>query len=70
MIKFRVVQNSLTDETRQETNAKIFAERLTEQEATYVRDNLIDAGEENVHIEEYEYISPEHRGLGRDPDLH
>ena len=22
------------------------------------------------HIEEYEYISPEHRGLGRDPDLH
>ena len=70
MIKFRVVQNSLTDETCQETNAKIFAEGLTEQEATYVRDNLIHAGEENVHIEEYEYISPEHRGLGRDPDLH
>ena len=70
MIKFRVVQNSLTDETCQETNAKIFAERLTEQEATYVRDNLIHAGEENVHIEEYDYISPEHRGLGRDPDLH
>ena len=70
MIKFRVVQNSLTDETCQETNAKIFAERLTEQEAIYIRDNLIHAGEENVHIEEYEYISPEHRGLGRDPDLH
>jgi len=70
MLKFRVVQNSLTDETCQETNAKIFAERLTEQEATYVRDNLIHAGEENVHIEEYDYISPEHRGLGRDPDLH
>mgnify|MGYP001284675846 FL=1 len=70
MLKFRVVQNSLTDETCQETNAKIFAERLTEQEAIYIRDNLIHAGEENVHIEEYEYISPEHRGLGRDPDLH
>ena len=70
MIKFRVVQNSLTDEDCQETNAKIFAEGLTEQEATYVRDNLIHAGEENVHIEEYDYISPEHRGLGRDPDLH
>ena len=70
MLKFRVVQNSLTDEVCQETNAKIFAEGLTEQEATYVRDNLIHAGEENVHIEEYEYISPEHRGLGRDPDLH
>ena len=70
MIKFRVVQNSLTDETCQETNAKIFAERLTEQEAIYIRDNLIHAGEENVHIEEYDYISPEHRGLGRDPDLH
>ena len=70
MIKFRVVQNSLTDEACQETNAKIFAERLTAQEATYVRDNLIDTGEENVHIEKYEYISPEHRGLGRDPDLH
>ena len=68
MIKFRVVQNSLTDEVCQEAYAKIFAEGLTEQEATYVRDNLIDAGEENVHIEEYEYISPEHRGLGRDPD--
>ena len=68
MIKFRVVQNSLTDETCQETNAKIFAERLTEQEAIYIRDNLIHAGEENVHIEEYEYISPEQRGLGRDPD--
>jgi len=70
MLKFRVVQNSLTDETCQETNAKIFAERLTEQEAIYIRDNLIHAGEENVHIEEYDYISPEHRGLGRDPDLH
>ena len=70
MLKFRVVQNSLTDEVCQETNAKIFAERLTEQEAIYIRDNLIHAGEENVHIEEYEYISPEHRGLGRDPDLH
>ena len=70
MIKFRVVQNSLTDEVCQETNAKIFAERLTEQEAIYIRDNLIHAGEENVHIEEYDYISPEHRGLGRDPDLH
>ena len=70
MIKFRVVQNSLTDEDCQETDAKIFAEGLTEQEATYVRDNLIHAGEENVHIEEYDYISPEHRGLGRDPDLH
>tara|TARA_B100000963_G_C22172170_1_gene470757 strand:+ start:255 stop:467 length:213 start_codon:yes stop_codon:yes gene_type:complete len=70
MIKFRVVQNSLTDKDCQETNTKIFAEGLIEQEAIYIRDNLIYAGEENVHIEEYEYISPEHRGLGRDPDLH
>jgi len=70
MIRYRVVQNSLTDEACQETNTKIFAEGLIEQEAIYIRDNLIYAGEENVHIEEYEYISPEHRGLGRDPDLH
>ena len=70
MIKFRVVQNSLTDEVCQKADAKIFAEGLTEQEAIYIRDNLIYAGEENVHIEEYDYISPEHRGLGRDPDLH
>ena len=46
MIKFRVVQNSLTDEDCQETDAKIFAEGLTEQEAIYIKDNLIYAGEE------------------------
>ena len=74
MIKFKVVQkcnlHSLTGVTSRRTDAKIFAEGLTEEEAIYIKDNLIDTGEENVHVEKYEYISPEHRGLGRDPDLH
>ena len=74
MIKFRVVQkcnlHSLTGVISRRTDAKIFAEGLTEEEATYIKDNLVSSGEEDVHIEKYEYINPEHRGLGRDPDLH
>ena len=74
MIKFRVVQkcnlHSLTGVISRRTDAKIFAEGLTEEEATYIKDNLVSSGKEDVHIEKYEYISPEHRGLGRDPDLH
>ena len=74
MLKYKVVQkcnlHSLTGVISRRTNAKIFAEGLTEEEAIYIKDNLVSSGEEDVHIEEYEYISPEHRGLGRDPDLH
>ena len=74
MLKYKVVQkcnlHSLTGVISRRTDAKIFAEGLTEEEATYIKDNLIGTGEENVHIEKYEYISPEHRGLGRDQDLH
>ncbi len=74
MLKYKVVQkcnlHSLTGVISRRTDAKIFAEGLTEEEAIYIKDNLVSSGEEDVHIEEYEYISPEHRGLGRDPDLH
>ena len=74
MLKYKVVQkcnlHSLTGVIISRTDAKIFAEGLTEEEAIYIKDNLVSSGEEDVHIEEYEYISPEHRGLGRDPDLH
>ena len=74
MLKYKVVQkcnlHSLTGVISRRTDAKIFAEGLTEEEAIYIKDTLVSSGEEDVHIEEYEYISPEHRGLGRDPDLH
>ena len=74
MLKYKVVQkcnlHSLTGVISRRTDAKIFAEGLTEEEAIYIKDNLVSSCEEDVHIEEYEYISPEHRGLGRDPDLH
>ena len=74
MLKYKVVQkcnlHSLTGVISRRTDAKIFAEGLSEEEAIYIKDNLVSSGEEDVHIEEYEYISPEHRGLGRDPDLH
>ena len=74
MLKYKVVQkcnlHSLTGVISRRTDAKIFAEGLTEEEAIYIKDNLVSSGEEDVHIEEYEYISPEHRGLGRDPGLH
>ena len=74
MLKYKVVQkcnlHSLTGVISRRTDAKIFAEGFTEEEAIYIKANLVSSGEEDVHIEEYEYISPEHRGLGRDPDLH
>ena len=74
MLKYKVVQkcnlHSLTGVISRRTDANIFAEGLTEEEAIYIKDNLVSSGEEDVHIEEYEFISQEHRGLGRDPDLH
>ena len=74
MIKYRVLQkcnlHGHADLISQKTITKIFADKLSELDAAYVRDNLLDNGEENIHIEKYEYRSPSSRRLGRDPDLH
>ena len=45
-------------------------DNLTEDEANYALANLMDAGTTGCSVEKYDWIAPEGKRLGRDPDLH
>jgi hypothetical protein len=60
MQKYRVVK----------TNVECLFDNLTEDEANYALANLIDLGNIGCSVEKYDWIAPEGKRLGRDPDLH
>ena len=60
MQKYRVVK----------TNVECLFDNLTVDEANYALANLMDAGTTGCSVEKYDWIAPEGKRLGRDPDLH
>jgi len=60
MQKYRVIK----------TNVECLFDNLTIEEAEYALGNLVDSGAIGCSVECYEWVSPEGKRLGRDPDLH
>tara|TARA_B100000780_G_scaffold253248_1_gene200770 strand:+ start:87 stop:257 length:171 start_codon:yes stop_codon:yes gene_type:complete len=49
---------------------KTIEEHLSYDDAWSILTNLEDVGELKLEIQEYEFIPPEFRKMGRDPDIH
>jgi hypothetical protein len=49
---------------------KIVQDYLTYEEACDILANMEDVGEKYIDIIEYDFVKPEYKRMGRDPDIH
>ena len=67
---FKTLNNPMQKYRVVKTNVECLFDNLTEDEANYALANLMDVGTTGCSIEKYDWIPPEAKRLGRDPDLH
>jgi hypothetical protein len=70
MQKYRVVKTNVGGAFRNRLITECLFDNLSEDEANYALANLIDLGNIGCSVEKYDWIAPEFKRLGRDPDLH